>query len=181
MKDSGEPKNWIDYIFDAFIIVKGVDGVLETIGGLLLTFTNRAKLNEIAIWLTQRELSQDPDDRLSHWLLEQAAHLSVSAKMTGVIYLLVHGIIKITLVVTLLRNKIWAFPVAVVFLTSFAFYQLYRFTLHFSWPLLVLSMFDFVIVILIQYEYNKHRHTHTGPADPMAPPPENSLSSESEK
>ena len=49
-------------IFAVSVLIKGVDGVLETIGGILLMFVSPKALNSLVIFLTAHELSEDPDD-----------------------------------------------------------------------------------------------------------------------
>ncbi len=46
--------------FQTGIALKGIDGILETIGGLTLWFISPSRLNEIVRGLLQHELSRDP-------------------------------------------------------------------------------------------------------------------------
>ena len=49
-------------LFAGGVLIKGVDGVLETIGGILFMFVSPKGLNSLVIFLTAHELSEDPDD-----------------------------------------------------------------------------------------------------------------------
>jgi uncharacterized membrane protein len=49
----------LDRVFDVSITLKGLDGVLELIGGLLLFFLTPHRLNAIVAFLTQHELSEE--------------------------------------------------------------------------------------------------------------------------
>ncbi len=110
-------------------------------------------MNQIVIALTQHELMEDPDDWIATSLRHALSHLSVSGKLFGAIYLLVHGCLKIFLVVSLLYDKLWAFPLATTILTAFIGYQIYRIGLHFSWWLISLTSLDIVVVFFIWREY----------------------------
>jgi len=49
-------------LFAVSVLIKGVDGVLETIGGILFMLVSPKALNSLVIFLTAHELSEDPDD-----------------------------------------------------------------------------------------------------------------------
>ncbi len=140
-------------LFDIGVLLKRIDGILETVGGFLFLFTNRTTMNRIVIALTQHELLEDPDDWIANSLRQALSHLSASGKLFGGIYLLVHGPLKIFLLVSLLYNKLWAFPLAIAILIAFIGYQIYRVSLYLSWSLVFLSVFDIAVVLLIWHEY----------------------------
>jgi uncharacterized membrane protein len=147
----------LDRVFDVSITLKGLDGVLEVIGGLLLLFLTPHRLNAIVMFLTQHELSQDPKDFLATHLLSYVQSFTTSTALFLALYLLSHGAIKIVLVVALLQQQLWAYPLAIVFLSAFIVYQIYRLALHLSLSLLALTLFDIFIVGLTVLEYRKHR------------------------
>jgi len=147
----------LDRVFDVSITLKGLDGVLEVIGGLLLLFLTPHRLNAIVVFLTQHELSQDPTDFLATHLLFYAQRYTASTALFLAVYLLSHGIIKIIIVVALLQQRLWSYPLAIVFLSLFIVYQIYRLALHMSLGLLALTLFDIFIVGLTVLEYRKHR------------------------
>jgi uncharacterized membrane protein len=113
----------LDQTFEIAIILKGLDGVLEVLGGLLLLVVTPATINRIVAWLTEHELSQDPHDLIATHLLNTAHGLTKSAVLFGSLYLLSHGAVKIVLVAALLRNKLWAYPWMIGFLLIFIVYQ----------------------------------------------------------
>jgi len=53
-----KPRDTRDRVFEIGIILKGLDGVLETIGGLLLLAVTPATINDVVSRLTQHELSR---------------------------------------------------------------------------------------------------------------------------
>ena len=145
----------LDRIFELGIILKGLDGVLETIGGVLLLAVSPATINRLVSSLTQHELSEDPNDFIARTVLGYVHGLTGTAVSFAAVYLLVHGIIKIVLVAALLRNQIWAYPWMIGFLLLFIFYQLYRIVLSLTFGLSALTIFDALIVWLTWREWRK--------------------------
>lgn len=152
------PKDLLDRTFEVAIILKGLDGVLEVIGGLVLLVVTPATINRIVTALTQHELSQDPHDFVATRFLNTAHGLTRSVVLFGALYLLAHGVVKIVLVVALLRNRLWAYPWMIVFLLVFILYQVYRMTLGPSAGLAALTAFDVFVVWLTYREYQKQRY-----------------------
>jgi uncharacterized membrane protein len=150
-------KDLLDRTFETGILLKGLDGVLELIGGALLLVVSPATINRIIGGLTQHELSEDPHDIIATHLLRISHGLTGSAVGFAAAYLLLHGIVKVVLVLALLRNKIWAYPWMIAFLVAFIAYQLYRIALDVTVGLTVLTVFDAIIVWLTWREYQKQR------------------------
>ena len=146
---SGRRLHWL---FELAIFVKGVDGALETIGGLLILFVPLRSLDTVVRWLVAHELSESHD-----WLANAAEHLldslSLDTKQFASIYLVGHGLVKIFLVYALWREKLWAFPAALWFLALFIIYQLYRFTHTHSTALLIFALLDVCVSWFIWREY----------------------------
>lgn len=142
--------------FEVGIFLKGADGVLELLGGLLLLLYARpTQIARILTALTQHELSEDPHDVIANFLVHSAARLSEQAVFFGALYLLIHGVVKIFLVVALWRDRLWAYPVAIAFFLAFAAYQTYRYSYsHAPW-LLVLTLLDIAITWLTLQEYRR--------------------------
>ena len=128
----------IHLFFTISVMVKGLDGVLETVGGTLLFFVSPQRIYYIVKLITHDELVEDPRDIVANYLLHSAQHLSFSAKTFGAIYLLGHGIIKAGLVSALLLRQRWAYPAAIVAFLLFLVYQIYRYTVTHAPELLIL-------------------------------------------
>lgn len=147
----------VHVLFEVGVIAKGIDGVLEIIGGVLLFLVNPAQIAYVVRLLTEHELSEDPNDLVAGYLLHAAKHLSAGAQTFGAIYLLGHGVIKVGLVVALLRRRLWAYPVAILAFMLFLVYQLYRYShTHAAW-LLVLSAVDVFVIVITWLEYRRLR------------------------
>ena len=124
--------NVVHKSFEIGIFLKGIDGILEVIGGILLIFLNKVRLNNLFILLTQHELWEDPHDIIANFMLKFSSTFSISTQYFGVFYLISHGVIKLILVILLLRKKIWAYPLTIVSLILFIVYQIYRYTINHS-------------------------------------------------
>ncbi len=152
------PRNWLDRVFAVGIIAKGLNGAAELIGGLLLLFVTPDRIRQLSASWTYGELSEDPHDVFATYLLHTTNGLTGHAVLFGAIYLLVHGVVKVVLVVALLLNKLWAYPWMIAVLLTFIGYQLYRIVLHPTAGLIGLTVFDVVIVALTWREYHQQRH-----------------------
>jgi len=164
----------LDKTFKIGLVLKGLDGVLEVAGGILLLFLSPQAIQHIVRVLTAHELSEDPHDLIARYLLHTTAHLHHGATLFGAIYLLSHGIAKIVLVALVLRDKLWAYPWLIGLLLAFIAYQLYQITVvHFSAGLTALTIFDAILVWLTWREYRaKRAQQHQAGAPVIAPSPD---------
>jgi len=154
-----------DRAFRIGLLFKGIDGLLETIGGILLLLVKPAQIDHLAKWLTQGELSQDPNDFIANHILKTAHELTGSSLIFGAAYLLSHGVVKLVLVFEVLRDHLWAYKGLIVVTALFVVYQVYRITFDkFSVSLFLLTIFDLIIIYLTQKEYRRHlvRRGHHG-------------------
>ena len=86
-------------------------------------------------------------------LRHAAETFSVETKHFASAYLIGHGILKVFLAASLLRERLWAFPLALSVLAIFVVYQLHRFGRTHSMILLALTVLDAVVMVLIWHEY----------------------------
>jgi uncharacterized membrane protein len=162
----------LDTTFKVGLVLKGLDGILEVAGGILLLFLSPQAIQHLARVLTAHELSEDPHDLIARYLLHTTAHLSHGTTLFGAIYLLSHGIAKIALVALVLKDKLWAYPWLIGLLLAFIAYQLYRITaVHFSIGLTLLTVFDAFLVWLTWREYRSKRAQQQARAAVTAPSP----------
>jgi Predicted membrane protein (DUF2127) len=89
--------------------------------------------------ITQAELAKDPRDLVANYLLHLAQNLSIGAQRFTAFFLLSHGVVKLWLIIGLLRQKLWYYPLAAAVFGLFIVYQLYRYSFTNSLWLLVLS------------------------------------------
>ena len=153
----------LDRTFKIGLVLKGLDGILEVVGGILLLFLSPASIEHIARSVTAEELSKDPHDLIANYLLHSTSHLSSGITLFGAIYLLSHGVAKIVLVAFVLRDKLWAYPWLIALLLVFIAYQVYRLAwVHFSVGLTALTVFDAALVWLTWREYRSKRAHRQG-------------------
>lgn len=134
-------------------MLKGINGVIETIGGILLLAFDVHTIEHIFVKISLLELPRGPHDIFAHAIHHMAYQFSASAKFVGGVYLLSHGFFKVGLVTALQFKKRWAYPVALYFLLLFISYQGYRIVLHFSAGLLFLTLLDVLLMWLIWQEH----------------------------
>ena len=148
----------LDRTFRITVAFKGLDGLLEIIGGIALLSVPPSSINHIVRALTAHELAQDPTDFVARHLLHSASQLSRATTLYGAIYLLSHGVAKVVLVGLVLRNKLWAYPWMIALLLAFIVYQVYQLTSRLSVGLILLTVFDAFVVWLTWREYRSKRH-----------------------
>ena len=141
----------IHRVFVISLILKGLNSFLEIIGGILFLFTG--SITMILSFLIKGELIEDPTDFVASHIQQVIPYFSTHGQLYASLYLLSHGIIKIILVVSLLRNKLWAYPATIVVLFLFIAYQLYRLTYAYSLTFVLLTLFDIFIIVLTWHEY----------------------------
>src|SRR3989442_4145187 len=90
----------VDRAFALALAIKGIDGALELIGGLVLFVVPPSAITLVFRSLTQHELSEDPHDFIAIHVRAAAEQLagSASGRGFGVLYLIGHGGIKLLLV-----------------------------------------------------------------------------------
>jgi uncharacterized membrane protein len=170
-REATKRRSWrhaLDETFRASLVLKGIDGALELIGGLLLLLVSPTTMDRIARDLFQHELSEDPSDFFARHVLHVTANLHAT-RTFGAVYLLAHGVAKLVMVVGLWRRQRWAYPFALIFLIAFIVYQLYRMTFAPSTGLALLTVFDVFVVLLVWRDYGEHRRRTDGMTVSPAP------------
>ena len=153
IKNKSRLKNWLHRGLELGIFLKGLDALFEILGGVIFWFTSNVTLNRLVILLTQHELIEDPQDKVALFLRQSVSQFTSNARLFGSAYLILHGLVKFWLVMSLQRGKLWAYPTTIGFLSLFIIYQLYRFSYSFSFGLLYLTVFDSLFAYLIWREY----------------------------
>lgn len=146
-------------IFEASVLLKGLHALIEIGGGVALYLVSTDTVAQLVKLATQEELIEDPNDYVATHLLAMAQQSSVASKSFYAFYLLSHGLIKLVLVIGLLRNRMWSYPVSLVAIGAFIVYQLYRFSHTHSFGLIALTVFDLVVIALIWHEWHVRRRS----------------------
>ena len=157
-------KSFLLGTFRTGITLKGIDGLLEAVGGVLHWFIKPESLGWTLQQVFQHELSRDPHDFIAAHLLHVTEKFTSSDPLFASIYLLSHGLVKAVLALLLWMNKIWAYPLAIVVFLAFCVYQVYRYTHTHAVVLLMLTVFDVAIVYLTWEEYRVEKSRRSGRA-----------------
>ena len=96
---------------------------------------------------------QDPADILVNFLLNSFSTFSKSIMFFFAIYLVIHGVIKIGLIFSLWKGKLWAYPLSEIIFSLFIIYQIYKYIISPSFFLIFLTFLDALVIILIYLEY----------------------------
>jgi len=153
MLDKETEEKEIFYLFEGSVILKGIHAAIEIILGFFILFISRNFIIRTILKITDGELSEDPKDFISNYLVHASQNYSISSKHFIAFYLLSHGIIKGILVFNLLKKRLWAYPVSMVVFGIFMIYQIIRYTYTHSVWLIIFTIFDVFVIWLIWHEY----------------------------
>jgi uncharacterized membrane protein len=146
-------KSPVHAAFEIGIFFKGLDGVAEVVGAVLLLVVPPRAISHALVMVTQHELSEDPHDFIASHLLRLSERFSADTQFFAAMYLLVHGVVKVLLVWALFRRKLWAYPAAIVVFAAFAVYQMHRYFLSHSLAMIALTVLDVGVIVLTWMEY----------------------------
>ncbi len=147
----------IHLFFDVGVIIKGIDGLLELALGAFLLFEPSGTAPSLLHFLATRELGEDPHDFFATLALHTSDTLSFQVISAITVYVLVRGVIKIFLSTQLLRERFWAFPIAITFLTALLCYQLWQAYTASSLLLAIIAFVDVIIILLIALEWRSRK------------------------
>jgi uncharacterized membrane protein len=138
------------------IVLKGLHALLESSLGITLFLIPRRAINNV-VWRIGRLdlLSRNPHDVIGSHLRHFGDSLAGSGRHFAAIYLMSHGLVKLVLVVELLRNRLWAYPLLIAVLALFIGYQSYRYAVTHSAIMALLTIFDLAVVVLAWMEYRE--------------------------
>jgi len=138
------------------IAIKGLDGGLETLGGLVIWITGPQRLYRWVFRITAPELYNGDHVRAVEAVRRGAQHLAVTGAHFVVFYLLVHGVLKMALALVLLRGGgRWIYPVGTAILVGFIIFMAHRLTEQWSNWLLGFALFDAMTLALVLNEWRK--------------------------
>lgn len=147
-------------------------GLIRIVLGLVLVKLINVPFSDIFYQIMHYEITDEPTNLfvalISKILLEH------QFTVTGFIavYLMFWGILDVVLSLCLLRHKWWAFPVSLVLIALFIFYEIYRFMHTHSLMLLAVICIDIFIYWLIRREHLELQrrypgHFHNTPKQPV--------------
>jgi uncharacterized membrane protein len=146
--------------FELSILIKGIDGGLELVGGLLLVFLSPVAINRVILFFVEGELKEDPTDLVANLLLH-TTRSAIDVRVPASVFLIVHGIVKLVLVGGLATNRLWSYPAAILVFAGFTIYQLYQLSQQYSLFLEVVTVVDVIVILLVIAEYMHMRIART--------------------
>ncbi|MCG8914925.1 DUF2127 domain-containing protein [Actinokineospora sp. PR83] len=152
------------FLFRLAVVVKGADGVLQLLGALVLLLVPPALITGVANAVITRDLLGDQRGMLAHHLSRAAADFAEGGTRGFAIwYLLLHGVVKIGLVVALSRRVVTAFPVACVVLLALVGYEVLRAVRTDSIALAAFAAVDLLVVAAVWREFRRLRREVSEP------------------
>lgn len=143
------------------IALKGFDGAVETMLGLAVAILGRQGLYDLLISIAAPELENHPGSHTSHLIRRGAEGLMHASHGFIIVYLLVHGLLKLGIAIGLFRETAnWIFPVGSAVLVGFIVYMSLHLAAHWSYWLLAFALFDCVTLALVLNEWSNQRKLH---------------------
>jgi uncharacterized membrane protein len=140
-------------LFRIAMVVKGLDGLVELVGAIALLLVSGGTVQTLINDVISRDLLGPPDGSLARHFVAGTAEFASGDRTFAVVYLGLHGVVKLLLVAALLRKIRRMYPVAVVVLGLFVAYEVYRATQTGSVLLPFLAALDVAIIVLVIREY----------------------------
>jgi len=135
-------------LFKTGIWLKGVNGGLELLGGLLLAVVPESTATRLILAIARFETGPELRDWVLRGITDGIAQVEAESTF-ALFYLISHGVIKVFLAVALLRNIRWAAPVALAVFGLLAGIEIVRFALHPSVAMGLIIAIDLFVLGLI--------------------------------
>jgi uncharacterized membrane protein len=140
-------------LFEIGVSLKGLHAVVELILGTVILTISPVAVSNLMVRLAAEQESRGSAAFTVNFLLDLARAVQHGGQHFAGIYLLVAGLINMTLVIGLLTGALWSYPAALSALAVFMAYQIYRYTHTHALALIVFFVFDAVVWYLIWHEY----------------------------
>jgi uncharacterized membrane protein len=148
--------------FKAALLLKGLDGAAELVAAVALLLVPAAAVDRLVAVVVSRDLLGPPDGFLARHLMAGTAEFAAGNRTFVLVYLGLHGVVKIGLVAALLSRWRPAYPVAAAVLGVFVAYEVLRAVRTGSVVLPFLAALDVVIIVLVLREYRMLRAISPG-------------------
>src|SRR5580704_729562 len=112
----------LDKWFKIVIILKGIDGVVEVICGLLLLVIPLDSIQDVLSGIAFYEVQPGRHAFIGNYLMSMSNKLDLHLQVLAALYLLLQGGIKIVFVIALILRKYFLYPWAIGFLVAFIIY-----------------------------------------------------------
>lgn len=147
----------LDLVFLVGVLLKGLDGLLELAVAVPLLIVPHPDWVRLTHVFTAPGLRHDPIDLIAGIAVHEAARLGREELAAIGVYLLVHGVVKLAIVVALVVGATRVYPWAIGALGLLTVYQLVDLAIHPSLGVAVLTVLDAVIIALTWREWRRRR------------------------
>ncbi len=144
----------LDDTYYISLILKGLSGIFEAIGAVVILIFNPPRLHYFLELVAQTEFAHRHHAFVNGITTHISNGYTVQLRYFLFVYLLVHAAVKLVSVVGLFMNKRWAYPFALITLGLMMLYQLYE--IIFVKPTVImvgLTIFDIAVLAMIWREY----------------------------
>lgn len=154
-----QAESTFDRLFEASVLLKALDGMVELISGLALLLLRPERIQSLIQKLTNPILKDHPHEFIARHIVHWANSFDKQAAIFAVVYLLLHGLIKVVLVIEVLRNHLWAYIALVIVTLAFLVYQIGYIIVEKTAPfgVIALSVLDILVVYFTAKEYLKQK------------------------
>jgi uncharacterized membrane protein len=161
-KPSSQANSLVHLAYLITIAVKGIDGAIETVLGLVIWISGADRFNAFLLKFAAPELAAGPPPTgWTEFLRDAASQLMDSSVPFIVIYLLAHGILKVVLALVLLTGGgRWVYPVATIILTGFIGFMSFHLAEQWSNWVLAFAIFDLATLLLVLNEWRNEKTQH---------------------
>ena len=157
-------KDDFQIIFRLGMLWRVVYGIAKVILGILILNFVGQSLGDVFYNLMSHEIIEDPNDLLVKTVsyLLNINRLDISYFTS--IYLIFWGLLDSFLSISILRFRLWAYPVSLALISLFTLYEIYRLTYSHSLILLFVIIVDIFIIWIIKKEYTRLTTNNTNPS-----------------
>ena len=149
----------IHRMFEAGVILKGMHALLELVTGVAILAVSPVAVSNFFLALAQLEHSRGWPDFITNFLVRLSEGILRGEQHFAGIYLLAHGLINAGLVIGLLADAVWSYPISLAAIALFMAYQVYRYAYTRGIGLLLLTLYDAAVWWLVWHEYGVVRQT----------------------
>ena len=146
-------QTFLHLTFHISILLKGFYASIETATGIALFFVAPTFITDSIILFTQNILYKNPDNIFALYIHSAIQDFTSTTQHLIALYFIIHGGVKLCVVIGILLKKLWAYPAAIMIFSIFFLYLITRyFSVHAPF-LLILALFEVIVVLLTWNEY----------------------------
>lgn len=145
-------RNLTHRLYLVTLAAKGMLGLVQLAISVSIFLGLLDRMPALLRQLAAKELAEDPADFIAGRLLSATSGLPSAQTDFFAIYFAAHGFLHITVVFMLLNGWAWAYPMGILVLAAFIFYQAYEWLSVGGVMLPILSAIDLLVIWLTLVE-----------------------------